>query len=108
MNVHSQLVDIGMEYPVHEADTRALVGVLVWQLDVDLPQSADERCLDRALEADVELLPVRRSVTEAGRRIASLAGMTNTMREISQYVVVAVAVCVPRQISRKVDAYCCR
>jgi hypothetical protein len=31
-----------VEYPVHEADARALVWVLVWQLDVDLPEAAFE------------------------------------------------------------------
>lgn len=40
-----QLVDVGVEYPVNEADAGALVWILVWQLDVDLPESAFEwRC----------------------------------------------------------------
>lgn len=37
-----QLVDIGVEDAVHEADAGALVGVLVGQLDVDLPEAALE------------------------------------------------------------------
>jgi hypothetical protein len=62
-----------MEYPVHEADAGALVWVLVWELDVDLPETALEgRCealaayetvggwsptFYRALESNVEFLP---------------------------------------------------
>lgn len=42
---HIQLVDIGVEDAVHEADARALVGVLIGQLNVDLPETALEwRC----------------------------------------------------------------
>lgn len=37
-----QLVDVGVEYPVDEADTGALVGILVWQFDVYLPKTAFE------------------------------------------------------------------
>lgn len=33
----SQLIDVGMKYPVNEADARALVRVLIGQLDMDLP-----------------------------------------------------------------------
>lgn len=33
-----------MEDPVHEADARALIGVLIGQLDVDLPQATLEGC----------------------------------------------------------------
>lgn len=64
-----------MEDPVDKADARALVGVLVWQLDVDLPVSPSEWCCTGqygaikmgyelmvhtffgSLEADVEFLP---------------------------------------------------
>jgi hypothetical protein len=41
-----QLVDVWVEYPVHEADARTLVWVLVWQLDVDLPETAFEGSCD--------------------------------------------------------------
>jgi hypothetical protein len=37
-----QFIDIRVEDPVNEADARGLVGVLVWQLDVHLPNSAFE------------------------------------------------------------------
>jgi len=37
-----QFVDIGMEYPVHEADAGAFVRILIRQLDVDLPETALE------------------------------------------------------------------
>lgn len=40
----AQLVDVGVEYAVHEANAGALVGVLVGQLDMDLPQTAGEGC----------------------------------------------------------------
>jgi hypothetical protein len=67
-----QFIDVGVEYPVHEADARAFVRVLIGQLDVDLPEAALKRCCilsERssartsahtvfwALEPDVELLP---------------------------------------------------
>lgn len=42
--VHLQLVYVGVEYAVREADAGRLVGVLVGQLDVDLPDAALERC----------------------------------------------------------------
>jgi hypothetical protein len=37
-----ELVDVGVEDAVYEADARALVGVLVWELDVDFPEAAFE------------------------------------------------------------------
>ena len=37
-----QLVDIGMEDLIDEANTRALIRVLVRQLDMNLPQAAFE------------------------------------------------------------------
>lgn len=40
--VDLQLVDIGVEDAVHEADARALVGVCIGELDVDLPETAGE------------------------------------------------------------------
>ena len=41
-----QFVDVGVEDPVHKADTRRLVRVLIRQLDVDFPDAAFERsCL---------------------------------------------------------------
>lgn len=62
-----------MEDTVHETNAGALVGILVGQLDVDLPKTALERCciksahikgscggphtVFRPLEPDVELLP---------------------------------------------------
>jgi len=39
---YAQLVDVGMEDPVHEADAGALVWVCIWELNVDLPESALE------------------------------------------------------------------
>jgi predicted dinucleotide-utilizing enzyme len=39
-----QLVDVWVEDAVHEAYARTLVRILIWQLDVDLPESASERC----------------------------------------------------------------
>ena len=71
-----QLIDVGVEDAVHEADAGAFVGVLVWELDVDFPESAGERCcggvslvhrgmglerlgrtLCRTLESNVKFLP---------------------------------------------------
>lgn len=68
-----QFVDVGVEYPVHEADARALVRILIGQFDVDLPETTLEGCLIRVrgaalvvrqvhtlfrpLEPDVKLLP---------------------------------------------------
>jgi hypothetical protein len=37
-----QLINVGVEYPVDEANTGALVRILVWQFDVDLPETAFE------------------------------------------------------------------
>jgi hypothetical protein len=69
-----QFIDVGMKNPVHEADARTLVRVLIGQLDVDLPRTTFKRCygtsasfeetvrvirtLYRTLEPDIELLPV--------------------------------------------------
>lgn len=39
-----QLVDVGMEDAVHESNARALVGVLIRQLDVNFPETALEGC----------------------------------------------------------------
>jgi hypothetical protein len=39
-----QLIDIGMKYSVHEANAGALIGILVGELDMDLPKSAGEGC----------------------------------------------------------------
>jgi hypothetical protein len=78
-----QFIDVGVEYPVHEADARTLVRVLVWQLDVDLPEAALEgRCwlsgktylqehdvhtVFWSLEPDVELLPILRQFSAVVR-----------------------------------------
>jgi len=69
-----QFINVGVEYPVHEADAGTLVRVLIRQLDVNLPETALKRCyslsaqalhiLYRAhtvfwtLEPYIELLPV--------------------------------------------------
>ena len=37
-----QFIDIGMEDAVDEADTWTLVGILIWELDMDLPKAASE------------------------------------------------------------------
>lgn len=37
-----QLVDVGVEDAVHEAYARALVGVLIGELDVDFPKATGE------------------------------------------------------------------
>ena len=39
---YPQLVDVGMEDLIDEANTRALIRVLVRQLDMNLPQAAFE------------------------------------------------------------------
>jgi hypothetical protein len=75
-----QLIDVWVENAVHEAYARTLVRILIWQLDVDLPESASEWCcvssqplgahrryrrqltLFGTFEADIELLPVQASV----------------------------------------------
>jgi hypothetical protein len=44
-----QFVDVGVKYSIYEADARTLVGILVWQLDVDLPEAALKRCYDTLL-----------------------------------------------------------
>ena len=75
---HLQLIDVGVKYAVDEADAGRLVGVLIRELDVDLPKAALEGCCHRLLvlsrlpilvprirtfrrpfEPDVELLPSR-------------------------------------------------
>lgn len=42
LGIHVQLIDIWVEYAIHEADAGALVGVLVRKLNVDLPKAAGE------------------------------------------------------------------
>lgn len=37
-----QLVDVGVEYAVHKTNARALVGILIGQFDMYLPQSTLE------------------------------------------------------------------
>ena len=37
-----QLVDVGVEYAVHETYAWALVGILVGELDVDFPEATGE------------------------------------------------------------------
>lgn len=39
----SQLIDVGVEYPVDEPNAWTLVRVLVGKLDVNLPQAASKR-----------------------------------------------------------------
>jgi len=39
-----QFIDVGMEDTVYETDARALVGVLIGQLDADFPEATLERC----------------------------------------------------------------
>ena len=41
---NKQLIYVWVVDPVHEADTRALVWVVIWQLDVNLPESAFVWC----------------------------------------------------------------
>ena len=57
ISVHLQLVYVGVEDAVREADAGRLVGVLVGQLDVDFPDTTFEGSLAWALKLDVELLP---------------------------------------------------
>ncbi len=40
---YAQLIDIGVKYLVHEPDGRRLIGVLVRELDVNLPHATFER-----------------------------------------------------------------
>lgn len=56
MDVH--LIDVRMEYPVHKPNARTLIGVLVGQLDVYLPQATGEGRLVRAFKPHVELLHI--------------------------------------------------
>jgi hypothetical protein len=44
-----QFINVGVKYSVHEADAGTLVGILVWQLDVDLPKATLKRCYDTLL-----------------------------------------------------------
>lgn len=39
MKIDAQFIDVGVEYPIYEADAGALVGVLVRKLDMDLPET---------------------------------------------------------------------
>lgn len=41
---NKQLIYVRVVDPVHEADTRALVWVVIWELDVDFPESAFVWC----------------------------------------------------------------
>lgn len=41
---NAQLIDIGVKYAVHESNAGALVGILVWELDVNFPEAALEGC----------------------------------------------------------------
>lgn len=43
MVVHLQLVDVRVKYPIHEANARGLVRVLVWQFDMYFPDATLER-----------------------------------------------------------------
>lgn len=54
----TEFIDIGMEYLVHEPDTGRLEGVLVRQLNVDLPYTSGERSLGGSIEPNIELLHV--------------------------------------------------
>jgi hypothetical protein len=92
---NSQLIYVGMEYPVDEANTRALIGVLIGQLDMDLPETALERgCFSsiptfwlwyskrtilRPLEPDVELLPVVYQYAAVGSQSSSRKTNTTMM-----------------------------
>ena len=42
-NEYVQLVDVRVEYLVHEPDAGRLERVLIWELDVDLPHATGER-----------------------------------------------------------------
>jgi hypothetical protein len=42
--LHPQFIYVRVEYPVHEAYARTLVGVLIWELDMHFPKSALKRC----------------------------------------------------------------
>lgn len=86
-----------MEYPVYETNAGALIGVLVGQLDVDLPQTTGKRCwvcqllcesemgrfrrtLFWAFEPNIELLPMadqqRCEESATGRVVATAAVRT--------------------------------
>lgn len=43
---YAQLVNVGVEYLVHEPDAGRLEGVLIRELDMNLPHTACERCWD--------------------------------------------------------------
>jgi hypothetical protein len=40
---YTQFIDVWMEDAIHKSNTRALIWILIWQLDVDLPQTANKR-----------------------------------------------------------------
>jgi hypothetical protein len=61
--MYAQLIDVGVEDAIDEANARTLVGVLVWKLDMNLPQPALEWRVFWSLESDIELLPTRRSAS---------------------------------------------
>lgn len=48
----SQLVNVGVEYTVHEANARRLIRVLVRELDMDLPYATFERCYRYTVNTD--------------------------------------------------------
>lgn len=41
---YAQLIDIWMEYPIHESNAGAFIGILVGELNVDFPEAALEGC----------------------------------------------------------------
>jgi hypothetical protein len=94
-----QLVDVGVEDAVHKPNARALVRVLIRQLNVDLPETALEGCCDLfqhgilvvststasltlfwTLESDKELLPVRYVSNPCNDGLESDDRGTNTAR----------------------------
>lgn len=54
MNV--QLIDVGMEYSIHESDAGTLVRILVGELDVNLPETALEGCCDASVMSQMSLI----------------------------------------------------
>ena len=61
-----QLVDVRVEYLVHEPDTGRLERVLIWELDVDLPHTTSERCYTHSI-------PVSERATSGRNDQASMA-----------------------------------
>jgi len=51
-----EFINVWVKYSVDEADARALVWILIGQLDVDLPETTLKGSLYWALESDIELL----------------------------------------------------